>query len=635
MALMTYRSSSRNVIAGETLSQYSLVYLNTVDSRYYLADSNSFEQVVDCTGIVLHTGGIAEGESGAVQIASGLVNNSSWSWQPGQRLYVGASGTITTDPFFYKYSKTIGYAVTATQISFDPQIGWSNVGDEIEVSGDQLEIDYVPDGYIPTLTAETSSIRHLGSHLKGINNRILINSSTDQQNLIFTPTNFTSSVIDGVTTSDDQLGSILKGIDDKFYMDHGRVSILDFGGCLDGVNDDTDATQAAIDYIKVNGGCLYYPPNSSSKLLGTINIYDMYSLSIEFNMSSINCQNTSSPTFNIEACRQVSISKGIFGGQGSTLNQIYIGEDCWGITISGCYLSWALTGIKSYKCRGLVIDNCNFSGVSSGGFETIAIDTNWVQPLTISNCAFEFLSWPIIHQASDICNITQNYFESSDYIGIQVNQDPAAATWNETRSVISNNYFINSNIAQIDVIACRFCKISGNVFCSVDSVDCVAINVQSLGRNVLIDGNYFYTSSGIYKIKSRCSDTIVTKTNRIYQNYTIASSSSYYIETPGINYIVGGTIKTYLSSSPEAGYDSVWAYFIITEIDANGGILELEMISAGSNLTVDIYDTYCMNYTTLPGDGLGTGCQIHITAVTTSPIDISGSSLTSPTSLAW
>lgn len=58
----------------------------------------------------------------------------------------------------------------------------SGAGDEID--GDRLDIDWNPTNYTPALVAETSSVDHLSSHLKGIDDALGAVASTQRQEFV-------------------------------------------------------------------------------------------------------------------------------------------------------------------------------------------------------------------------------------------------------------------------------------------------------------------------------------------------------------------------------------------------------------------------------------------------------------------
>lgn len=153
-------------VAGEYISQYSLVFCNISDSgKYYNATNNILSKESDVVGIALVS--VNKNEVGSYKVG-GTVVNPVWSWTPGEALYLGVSGGISS----YKdlpssvYVKPIGFAESAATINLVLSSGYKE--DEIEIDADQLEINYRPKGYFPNSSDISKSSTSLGSHLKGL-----------------------------------------------------------------------------------------------------------------------------------------------------------------------------------------------------------------------------------------------------------------------------------------------------------------------------------------------------------------------------------------------------------------------------------------------------------------------------------
>jgi len=112
-------------IAGETLVQYDIVFADSDVGKYKKSRSSGTIQESDAVGMVVQSGGIGNNSSGSIQLF-GLVTNSNWSWVTGGALYVGTTyGSLTQSQPSSGFVKPIGFAVSATQILFFPQTGWS------------------------------------------------------------------------------------------------------------------------------------------------------------------------------------------------------------------------------------------------------------------------------------------------------------------------------------------------------------------------------------------------------------------------------------------------------------------------------------------------------------------------------
>lgn len=114
---------AQSVTAGESLSQYDVVYCKSSDNKYYKSFHSGTAEQANAVGIVTQTEGIAQNSTGNIVPMSKITNNG-WSFTPGLPLFLGAtSGSITqTEPTSSgDYWVPLGYAISATSIWF--QIG--------------------------------------------------------------------------------------------------------------------------------------------------------------------------------------------------------------------------------------------------------------------------------------------------------------------------------------------------------------------------------------------------------------------------------------------------------------------------------------------------------------------------------
>lgn len=236
-------------VAGENLAAYDVVY--AAAGEYLKAQSDNTEVEADAVGIVTEALGITSAATGEITLG-GLVTNAGWSWTPGAQLYLSGTygGISEVEPTTVgDYVKPLGFAVTATQIFFNPQAGWvvggttehasSHItGGMDELDGDKLDVDWNPSNYTPTTVTETTSVDHLSSHLKGIDTAIGGKSDSghthayasdnhdashitsgsdeidgDKLDIDWNPANYTPATVTDYADSVDNLTAHLKGID--------------------------------------------------------------------------------------------------------------------------------------------------------------------------------------------------------------------------------------------------------------------------------------------------------------------------------------------------------------------------------------------------------------------------------------
>ena len=160
--------------AGENLAEHQLVYGS--GGEYFVATNNDTEAKADAMGITLEA--ISSGNTGTIQFGNGIITDETWTWTPGAELFLGEDGALVEDYGEATFVKPIGYAVTATSISFNIQLGYNQVVENISLVPDTLELYYVPTNYTPALTPGTTKLTELGSHLKGIDTRLVTYPST-------------------------------------------------------------------------------------------------------------------------------------------------------------------------------------------------------------------------------------------------------------------------------------------------------------------------------------------------------------------------------------------------------------------------------------------------------------------------
>ncbi|MEW6138902.1 MAG: hypothetical protein AB1733_11775 [Thermodesulfobacteriota bacterium] len=151
--------------AGESLSQFDAVYLDVVSERWMKAQSGSTAQKGDVWGIVTEDGGITIGSDGEI-LLFGFVTNQSWTWTPGDILYLSqTAGEITsTEP---TNAAVIGHAITDTTIFFLPKSFSGDVGPSGGITGtagedlsvcDVVYADYTNSGRYKKATNNATSL---------------------------------------------------------------------------------------------------------------------------------------------------------------------------------------------------------------------------------------------------------------------------------------------------------------------------------------------------------------------------------------------------------------------------------------------------------------------------------------------
>ena len=141
--------------AGETLSQYQVVYKATADSKWYKAQCDGTAAEASALGMVTEAGGIAQDATGTIAIGEQEITNAGWDWSAniGGDGYVSATAgsvTATAPTTVGQYAIPICRLLTTTKILWKPLTGWIVTADNFNTStghdhdgSDSKQINYV------------------------------------------------------------------------------------------------------------------------------------------------------------------------------------------------------------------------------------------------------------------------------------------------------------------------------------------------------------------------------------------------------------------------------------------------------------------------------------------------------------
>ena len=157
------------IIAGEILALNEVVYADSAASGKYKKADKDVLATSDAVGITLEAIGLDE--TGDIAVGSKLIVNDVWTWTPGSTLYLsGTAGAMTHTLPTTGYIKPVGYAITDKEILFHPELGWPAEDALTNLDGDKVVIDWNPANSTPAIVTESTTVDHLASHLKGIDN---------------------------------------------------------------------------------------------------------------------------------------------------------------------------------------------------------------------------------------------------------------------------------------------------------------------------------------------------------------------------------------------------------------------------------------------------------------------------------
>lgn len=102
--------------AGETVSALKMVY--ELGGEVFALDSQDAANIYRWVGVAVTAG--TTGNDVTVQ-RSGELEDNSWSWTDGERVYLGASGTLTQVPPVVGYYQLVGTAVSPKRVLLNIQ----------------------------------------------------------------------------------------------------------------------------------------------------------------------------------------------------------------------------------------------------------------------------------------------------------------------------------------------------------------------------------------------------------------------------------------------------------------------------------------------------------------------------------
>lgn len=242
----------------------------------------------------------------------------------------------------------------------------------------------------------------------------------------------TSGAVDASQVSYDPpfVNSVVTNVEAKLAQ---TVSVEDFGAVGDGIVDDTDAIQNAINALATDGGILYFGP----KTYLVEQTGGNFALEIK---SKIKFQGVSGATTILLG--NAATDCGIFGSN-SAINNIYFD----GITFDGNNGSVAANtfGFKVPNIATFVVTNCTFQGLNKDGI--LAGETTLAQNVVVDNCIFNADGSTgngvrVYHNEG----LTINSCRFFQYIASPIDTNPTSGSNVQTYAIITNNYLENDSL---------------------------------------------------------------------------------------------------------------------------------------------------------------------------------------------
>ena len=366
-------------------------------------------------------------------------------------------------------------------------------------------------------------------------------------------------------------GSIPRTIAERFSR---SVSVKDFGAQVDGVTDDTDAIQNALDC----GADYVLFPAGTYRISSTINITQSCTLEalgkaiikpvdgLTTNMALVTIQ---TGDLTIEG---FSFEGNVSGGTASN-RAIDVDQGSYkNITITDCmftgFSNYGINAFESGSLDNFRIRGCNFKDFDSGDFGCIQLTEPSITGLLVENCRFDAITGTAIGVRDNgvggilkgitirSCNINHSSY-GIVAIGVEVwnatdvsitncifkNSSNAIVPTGSMGVVISGNTFFNHTVRTIDVDTAGFVSITNNVFEDFENGVYIdrAVDVYLISNNVFRNGIYPISITRTFEKYSR----VVISGNAInnslgpdigdVENFVFESNIMHFNETSVFN----------------------------------------------------------------------------------------------------
>ena len=272
--------------------------------------------------------------------------------------------------------------------------------------------------------------------------------------------------------------SITKKIEDRLdavdsQLTHmAKINIKDFGAKGDGVSDDTNAIQEAIDSIKSVGGSIYFPKCSDYyNVTSNIELYSNIDIIGDECKPFIKYKGSNQVNiFNIENCENITIKNiSIYNGGSSESN--HLGENSNGINIynsknieiNNCFITeiGGMCGIKFRKSKHLKVFDTDFYKCT---YSMLSIREE-TEDILVDRCSFDTVTSQTLQNTYTICTGASDYVNEYSFL---------------TRNLrIFNSKFINNPRWEgIDTHGCFDLQICNNYIENVQTGIMVAFDVR-------------------------------------------------------------------------------------------------------------------------------------------------------------
>ena len=382
---------------------------------------------------------------------------------------------------------------------------------------------------------ETSST--VFTFLTGLN----VGDVVDAFTAIPVATNVISS--NNVSYNQGSTGAVTTNVQAKLAQ---TVSVKDFGAKGDGTTDDTSSIQAALTYLGVNGGRLYFPTGTyliSSTLTASATTYKELIIYGDGGASVVNAP-MNAPIFNITS-NNVHIENMEFNGSQAnyatyTNSTLFVGSNTLG-TFLNLNLKYFRAGINIQNTSMASIERCHISNCVYGiSCVIVGGAVPFINLVNISNSYVEYCVTGIAAQAWYACNIYNTVFQQcGNFGGILTNV--VSCTFNAVWCEANTNGDFAFTDSTPNLINCRFSASNSTTYTYTSGWGALA---KTRGQIAAGQEYSAYYNIDAYNSSTLLYNTIATITNKNATSQVQITNPTYTGNTQVWNFNPNSLVNT-------------------------------------------------------------------------------------------
>lgn len=305
------------------------------------------------------------------------------------------------------------------------------------------------------------------------------------------------------------------------------INVKSFGAKGDGITDDTQAIQFAIDYVSSIGGGTVFIPDGDYRIIYGTGIYPKSNMTIKMATNTIlraipNPDATFGSVIRLSNVKNVTIDGGTLIGDKDQKTPGLIAEWCHGITVTANYPDVN----ENITIKNTVIHNCYGDGIAT--YRTIGLN---ILNNHVYNCHRNGIALATIKRSNISGNIVHDVKGTDPQAGICIEPDVVGGVPNFTAEEINVNKNILYKNFSSDIICANASGLSNVII--TDNIMTpektgVYISTYIEGNkmhSITVSNNQFIMTSGIIAFQLISAENIVISNNIIDYSLNIKTTS--------------------------------------------------------------------------------------------------------------